>query len=92
MCEITMHKLYNFLLKAEIIRFCLFWFQIFNLLWKLIQNDILFVWERVEFLQHDNDEILCEVPFKVTQFNGVVLLSDLFPLKLQQFLVGVFSM
>ncbi len=87
-----MHKLYNFLLKAEIIRFCLFWFQIFNLLWKLIQNDILFVWERVEFLQHDNDEILCEVPFKVTQFNGVVLLSDLFPLKLQQFLVGVFSM
>ncbi|CAH1786443.1 unnamed protein product [Owenia fusiformis] len=40
--------------------------QIFELLWRLVSHDIWFVWERAEFLQHKDDDILCEVPFKWT--------------------------
>ena len=46
-------------------RGCTWLFQIFEMLWRLVCHDIWFVWERMEYLQHDNNEILCEVPFKV---------------------------
>ena len=39
------------------------------MLWRLVSHDILFVWERVEYLQHDDLEILTEVPFKVRNFS-----------------------
>jgi hypothetical protein len=42
--------------------------QIFDLLWRLISHDIWFVWERAEYLQHRDDEVLCQVQFKVRQF------------------------
>ncbi|XP_064635397.1 uncharacterized protein LOC135492725 [Lineus longissimus] len=38
--------------------------HIFDLLWRLISHDIWFVWERAEYLQHRDDEVLCQVPFK----------------------------
>ncbi|XP_074660681.1 uncharacterized protein LOC141913126 [Tubulanus polymorphus] len=37
---------------------------VFELLWRLIQHDIWFLWERAEFLQHVNEEIVCQAPFK----------------------------
>ncbi|ESO91608.1 hypothetical protein LOTGIDRAFT_233395 [Lottia gigantea] len=40
--------------------------HVFDLIWRLISHDIWFVWERVEFLQHDDIDILTQVPFKWT--------------------------
>ncbi|XP_050411091.1 uncharacterized protein LOC126825502 [Patella vulgata] len=40
--------------------------HVFDLLWRLISHDIWFVWERAEFLQHDDVDILTQVPFKWT--------------------------
>ncbi|KAL5006741.1 hypothetical protein ScPMuIL_015547 [Solemya velum] len=40
--------------------------QVFDLLWRLICNDIWFVWERLEYLQHEDEDVITEVPFKWT--------------------------
>lgn len=44
----------------------LFSLQVFDLLWRLISHDIWFVWERVEYLQVEDLDVLTQVPFKVT--------------------------
>ena len=33
------------------------------------------MWERAEYLQHDNAEVLCEVPFKVKLLKGILHLA-----------------
>lgn len=38
--------------------------HVFELLWRLVCHDIWFVWERLEFLQHERDDTLTEVPFR----------------------------
>ncbi|XP_071099543.1 uncharacterized protein [Haliotis cracherodii] len=40
--------------------------HVFELLWRLVSHDIWFVWERAEYLQHDDRDILTQVPFKWT--------------------------
>ncbi|KAL4225170.1 hypothetical protein ACF0H5_015862 [Mactra antiquata] len=40
--------------------------HVFNLLWRLISHDIWFVWERAEYLQVDDLDVLTQVPFKWT--------------------------
>lgn len=40
--------------------------QVFEVLWRLVSHDIWFVWERAEYLQHEDEDILCQVPFKWT--------------------------
>ncbi|KAJ8299222.1 hypothetical protein KUTeg_023282 [Tegillarca granosa] len=40
--------------------------HVFDLLWRLISHDIWFVWERAEYLQHDDEDVLTQVPFKWT--------------------------
>lgn len=40
--------------------------QVFDLLWRLICHDIWFVWERAEYLQQLDEDVLCQVPFKWT--------------------------
>ncbi|XP_013397902.1 uncharacterized protein LOC106164510 [Lingula anatina] len=40
--------------------------QVFDLLWRLVSHDIWFVWERAEYLQHAEDQVLVAVPFKWT--------------------------
>ncbi|XP_061182605.1 uncharacterized protein LOC133190936 [Saccostrea echinata] len=40
--------------------------QVFDLLWRLISHDIWFVWERAEYLQQLDEDVLCQVPFKWT--------------------------
>ncbi|XP_060562778.1 uncharacterized protein LOC132722318 isoform X4 [Ruditapes philippinarum] len=40
--------------------------HVFNLLWRLISHDIWFVWERAEFLQVDDPDILTQVHFTWT--------------------------
>ncbi|CAL1541164.1 unnamed protein product [Lymnaea stagnalis] len=40
--------------------------QVFDLLWRLISHDIWFLWERVEFLQQDDPDVITQVPFKWT--------------------------
>lgn len=40
--------------------------HVFDLLWRLICHDIWFVWERLEYLQHENTDIICQVVFKWT--------------------------
>nr|CAB3262745.1 uncharacterized protein LOC100182602 [Phallusia mammillata] len=40
--------------------------HVFHLLWRLVAYDIWFTWERMEFLQQDNDENLSEIPFRWT--------------------------
>lgn len=40
--------------------------QVFDLLWRLISHDIWFLWERAEYLQVDDLDILTQVPFKWT--------------------------
>ena len=42
--------------------------QIFELLWRLVCHDVCFVWERAEYLQQDDLDILTEVPFKVRNY------------------------
>ena len=37
-------------------------------------HDIWFVWERAEYLQHDSDEVLAQVPFKVSHGIYITLL------------------
>jgi len=39
--------------------------QVFDLLWRLISHDIWFVWERVEYLQVEDLDVLTQVAFKV---------------------------
>jgi len=39
--------------------------QVFDLLWRLVCHDIWFVWERAEYLQHNNPGVLVQAPFKV---------------------------
>lgn len=39
--------------------------KVFDLLWRLICHDIWFVWERAEYLQQLDEDVLCQVPFKV---------------------------
>lgn len=39
--------------------------QVFDLLWRLISHDIWFVWERLEYLQHEDGDIITMVPFQV---------------------------
>ena len=41
------------------------------MLWRLVCHDIWFVWERLEFLQIEEQEMLCEVPFKVTHLQAI---------------------
>ncbi|XP_070560695.1 uncharacterized protein [Ptychodera flava] len=38
--------------------------HVFDLLWKLIEHDIWFTWERMEFMLQTEDSIIAEVPFK----------------------------
>lgn len=38
--------------------------QIFDFLWYLVSHDIWFVWERMEYLQQTDHNILCEYPFQ----------------------------
>ncbi|CAG2255849.1 unnamed protein product [Mytilus edulis] len=40
--------------------------QVFEVMWRLVSHDIWFVWERAEYLQHEDEDILCQVPFKWT--------------------------
>ncbi|KAI8781208.1 hypothetical protein BgiBS90_018559 [Biomphalaria glabrata] len=40
--------------------------HVFELLWRLICHDIWFLWERYEYLQHDDPQIITQVPFKWT--------------------------
>ncbi|XP_071809537.1 uncharacterized protein [Asterias amurensis] len=40
--------------------------HVFELLWRLSTHDIWFTWERLEYLMHHNDKILCEIPFEWT--------------------------
>ncbi|KAH9518688.1 hypothetical protein Btru_005988 [Bulinus truncatus] len=40
--------------------------HIFEMLWRLINHDIWFLWERYEFLQHEDPKIITQVPFKWT--------------------------
>ncbi|KAH9518692.1 hypothetical protein Btru_005995 [Bulinus truncatus] len=40
--------------------------HIFEMLWRLIIHDIWFLWERYEFLQHEDPKIITQVPFKWT--------------------------
>ncbi|XP_022088281.1 uncharacterized protein LOC110977993 isoform X2 [Acanthaster planci] len=40
--------------------------HVFDLLWRLSSHDIWFTWERLEYLMHGDDKILCEVPFEWT--------------------------
>ena len=40
--------------------------QVFDLLWRLISHDIWFVWERAEYLQGNDLDVLTQVPFKVS--------------------------
>ena len=39
--------------------------KVFELLWRLVRHDILFLWERISFLAKSNDENLIQVPFTV---------------------------
>ena len=39
--------------------------QVFDLLWRLISHDIWFVWERLEYLQHEDMDVISQVMFKV---------------------------
>jgi hypothetical protein len=39
---------------------------VFDLLWRLISHDVWFVWERLEFLQHEDMDVICQVVFKVS--------------------------
>ncbi|KAK3101728.1 hypothetical protein FSP39_005894 [Pinctada imbricata] len=40
--------------------------HVFDLLWRLISHDVWFVWERAEYLQLNDEDVLCQVPFKWT--------------------------
>eukprot|EP00057_Strongylocentrotus_purpuratus_P023809 XP_011678283.1 PREDICTED: uncharacterized protein LOC100890957 [Strongylocentrotus purpuratus] len=40
--------------------------EVFDLLWRLVSHDVWFTWERLEYLTHHEDKILCEVPFEWT--------------------------
>ncbi|KAH3877689.1 uncharacterized protein LOC127872130 isoform X2 [Dreissena polymorpha] len=40
--------------------------HVFDMLWRLISHDIWFVWERAEYLQVDDLDVLTQVPFKWT--------------------------
>ncbi|XP_059170627.1 uncharacterized protein LOC131952123 [Physella acuta] len=40
--------------------------HVFEVLWRLISHDIWFVWERYEFFQLDDPDIITQVPFKWT--------------------------
>ncbi|KAK3602636.1 hypothetical protein CHS0354_034226 [Potamilus streckersoni] len=40
--------------------------HVFDLLWRLIGHDIWFLWERAEYLQHEDMNVLIQVPFKWT--------------------------
>ncbi|PVD34056.1 hypothetical protein C0Q70_05318 [Pomacea canaliculata] len=40
--------------------------HVFDLLWRLISHDIWFVWERLEYLQHEDGDIITMVPFQWT--------------------------
>lgn len=40
--------------------------HVFDLLWRLISHDIWFVWERAEYLQHEDLDVLTQIPFKWT--------------------------
>ncbi|XP_076450581.1 uncharacterized protein LOC143286742 [Babylonia areolata] len=40
--------------------------HVFDLLWRLISHDIWFVWERLEFLQHEDMDVISQVMFKWT--------------------------
>ncbi|XP_060080381.1 uncharacterized protein LOC132559772 [Ylistrum balloti] len=40
--------------------------HVFDLLWRLISHDIWFVWERAEYLQHVDMDVLTQIPFKWT--------------------------
>ncbi len=42
--------------------------QIFQLMWRMVQYDVQFVWERLEYLTNESDETLSEVPFKVSVY------------------------
>ena len=35
------------------------------MLWRLISHDIWFLWERAEYLQVEDMDVLTQVPFKV---------------------------
>ncbi|XP_041366840.1 uncharacterized protein LOC121381572 [Gigantopelta aegis] len=40
--------------------------HVFDLLWRLVSHDIWFVWERAEYLQHEDKDIITQVKFKWT--------------------------
>ncbi|XP_005093507.2 uncharacterized protein LOC101862335 [Aplysia californica] len=40
--------------------------HVFDLLWRLISHDCWFLWERVEYLQHEDQDVITQVPFKWT--------------------------
>ncbi|XP_071500405.1 uncharacterized protein [Diadema antillarum] len=40
--------------------------HVFDLLWRLVSHDIWFTWDRLEYLTHSDDKVLCEVPFEWT--------------------------
>ncbi|CAK8680159.1 unnamed protein product [Clavelina lepadiformis] len=40
--------------------------HVFDLLWRLIAHDIWFTWERMEYLQLDDDKALSDIPFRWT--------------------------
>ncbi|KAK7491465.1 hypothetical protein BaRGS_00017294 [Batillaria attramentaria] len=40
--------------------------HVFDLLWRLISHDVWFVWERLEYLQHEDMDVISQVLFKWT--------------------------
>ncbi|XP_052800686.1 uncharacterized protein LOC128231667 isoform X4 [Mya arenaria] len=40
--------------------------HVFDLLWRLISHDIWFLWERAEYLQVEDNDVLTQVPFRWT--------------------------
>ncbi|GFO50623.1 ankyrin-3 [Plakobranchus ocellatus] len=38
--------------------------HVFDLLWRLISHDAWFLWERVEYLQHEDQDVITQVPFR----------------------------
>ncbi len=42
--------------------------NVFELLWRLVQRDIWFLWDRIEFLANPDDRVLLQVLFTVSLF------------------------
>nr|XP_026689433.1 uncharacterized protein LOC100182602 isoform X2 [Ciona intestinalis] len=40
--------------------------HVFDLLWRLVAHDIWFTWERMEFLQQDDDKLISEIAYRWT--------------------------